>query len=57
MTQEMILAQAEEKVRLEVEMEIQRKIDSKELAGETIRRELLESEFCLFLLFFPPTSK
>jgi microfibrillar-associated protein 1 len=44
MTQEKAIAEAEEKVRLAEEMEIQRKIDSKELAGETIRRELLESE-------------
>ena len=42
MTQEKVAAEAEEKVRLEEEMEAQRKVDSKELAGETIRRELAE---------------
>ena len=43
MTQEKLAAQAEEAARIQEEQEIQRKIDSKELAGETIKRELAES--------------
>ncbi len=44
MTQEKAQAMAEEKIRLEEELRDQRKNDSKEIAGETIRRELAESE-------------
>jgi microfibrillar-associated protein 1 len=43
-TQATIAAEAEEAARLEEELQAQRKLDSKELAGETIRRELAESE-------------
>lgn len=43
MTQEKAQALAEEKIRIEEESRDQRKNDSKEIAGETIRRELLES--------------
>jgi microfibrillar-associated protein 1 len=42
-TQATIAAEAEEAARLEEELQAQRKLDSKELAGETIRRELAES--------------
>ena len=35
--------EAEEAARKEEELQAQRKLDSKELAGETIRRELVES--------------
>ncbi len=42
MTQEKVTAEAEEKIRLEEEMQMQRKMDSKEIAGATIRRELAE---------------
>ncbi len=42
MTQEKAAVEAEEKVRLEEELQAQRKMDSKEIAGETIRRELAE---------------
>jgi microfibrillar-associated protein 1 len=44
MTQEKAAAMAEEAIRKEEEMRETRKLDSKELAGETIRRELAESE-------------
>ncbi|ORX33934.1 splicing factor, Prp19-binding domain-domain-containing protein [Kockovaella imperatae] len=44
MTQEKAAAEAEEKLRMEEELQLQRKLDSKELAGETIRRELAERE-------------
>ena len=44
MTQEKLAVEAEEKIRLEEELQAQRKLDSKELAGETIRRELEERE-------------
>lgn len=44
MTQEKLAAQAEEATRIQEELEAQRKLDSKELAGETIKRELAESE-------------
>lgn len=44
MTQEKLQAEAEAKLKEQEEIEIQRKIDSKELAGETIRRELAERE-------------
>lgn len=44
MTQERLQAEAEAKLKEQEEIEIQRKIDSKELAGETIRRELAERE-------------
>ena len=44
MTQEKLAAEAEEKLRMDEEQQIQRKVDSKELAGETIRRELAERE-------------
>jgi len=43
-TQEKAAAEAEEKLRQDEEMQVQRKLDSKELAGETIRRELAESQ-------------
>jgi hypothetical protein len=43
-TQATIIAEAEEAARLEEELQAQRKADSKELAGETIRRELAESK-------------
>lgn len=43
MIQEKIAAEAEAKIQAEEEMQVQRKLDSKELAGETIRRELAES--------------
>lgn len=46
-TQATIAAEAEEAARLEEELQAQRKMDSKELAGETIRRELAESESML----------
>lgn len=36
--------EAEEALRKEEELQAQRKLDSKELAGETIRRELIESK-------------
>lgn len=36
--------EAEEKAQREEEDRVQRKLDSKDLAGETIRRELAESE-------------
>lgn len=42
MTQEKAAKLAEEKAAQEEELEAQRKLDSKELAGETIRRELAE---------------
>lgn len=42
-TQATIAAEAEEAARQEEELQAQRKLDSKELAGETIRRELAES--------------
>lgn len=45
MTQEKAAAEAEERIRQEDELREQRKNDSKEIAGETIRRELQESEF------------
>lgn len=45
MTQEKAAAQAEEAIRVQEELEAQRKLDSKELAGETIKRELAESGF------------
>ena len=45
MTQEKAAAQAEEAARIQEELEAQRKLDSKELAGETIKRELAESGF------------
>ena len=44
MTQEKAAAAAEAALREEEEMREQRKLDSKDLAGETIRRELAESE-------------
>lgn len=44
MTAEKAQALAEEKIRQEEELRDQRKNDSKEIAGETIRRELIESE-------------
>jgi microfibrillar-associated protein 1 len=44
MTQERLQAEAEAKLKEQEEIETQRKIDSKELAGETIRRELAERE-------------
>lgn len=47
MTQEKAQALAEEKIRQEEELRDQRKNDSKEIAGETIRRELAESEYLL----------
>lgn len=50
MTQEKATAEAEEKVRLEEELQAQRKVDSKEIAGETIRRELAEREASLHTL-------
>ena len=43
--------EAEEAARKEEELQAQRKLDSKELAGETIRRELAESKLQLILLF------
>ena len=43
MTQEKAAAEAEERIRQEEDMREQRKNDSKEIAGETIRRELQES--------------
>ncbi len=51
MTQEKAAAEAEEKIRQEEELQAQRKMDSKEIAGETIRRELAERKF-LFLLAY-----
>lgn len=44
MTAEKAAALAEEKLQQEEEMREQRKNDSKEIAGETIRRELAERE-------------
>ncbi|WVO16604.1 hypothetical protein L204_104283 [Cryptococcus depauperatus] len=44
MTAEKAAAEAEEARKKEEEMEAQRKLDSKELAGESIRRELAEKE-------------
>ncbi|KAK8847484.1 hypothetical protein IAR55_005342 [Kwoniella newhampshirensis] len=44
MTAERLAAEAEAAQKREEEMEAQRKLDSKELAGETIRRELAEKE-------------
>ncbi|RXK40951.1 hypothetical protein M231_01799 [Tremella mesenterica] len=44
MTQEKAAAMAEEAARKEEELREQRKLDSKDLAGETIRRELAEKE-------------
>jgi len=44
MTQEKAAAEAEARILAEEEMQTQRKIDSKDLAGETIRRELAERE-------------
>ncbi|WWD21575.1 hypothetical protein CI109_106061 [Kwoniella shandongensis] len=44
MTAEKLAAEAEAAQKREEEMEAQRKLDSKELAGETIRRELAEKE-------------
>lgn len=41
-TQEKLAAEAEARLKAEEEAEEQRKADSKVLAGETIRRELLE---------------
>jgi microfibrillar-associated protein 1 len=43
MTQEKAAQIAEEAAKREEEEREQRKVDSKELAGETIRRELAES--------------
>jgi microfibrillar-associated protein 1 len=43
MTQEKAAQMAEEAAKREEEEREQRKVDSKELAGETIRRELAES--------------
>lgn len=45
MTAEKAAALAEEKIKQEEEMREQRKNDSKEIAGETIRRELAEREY------------
>jgi microfibrillar-associated protein 1 len=42
MTQEKAAAEAEARLRAEEELLAQRKADSKDLAGETIRRELAE---------------
>lgn len=42
MTQEKAAAEAEARILAEEAMQTQRKIDSKDLAGETIRRELAE---------------
>lgn len=42
MTQEKAAAEAEARIQAEEENEAQRKADSKDLAGETIRRELAE---------------
>ena len=44
MTQEKLAAEVEAKLKQEEEMQAQRKLDSKELAGDTIRRELAERE-------------
>ena len=44
MTQEKAAAEAEARIKVEEELQAQRKIDSKDLAGETIRRELAERE-------------
>ena len=49
-TQEKLAAEAEARLKAEEEAEEQRKVDSKVLAGETIRRELLERA-CLGLCF------
>lgn len=49
MTQEKAAAEAEERERQEEELREQRKNDSKEIAGETIRRELQESASLLIL--------
>ena len=43
MTAAKLAEEAEEAARKEEELQAQRKLDSKELAGETIRRELAES--------------
>lgn len=43
MTQEKAAAEAEARLKAEEELQAQRKADSKDLAGETIRRELAES--------------
>lgn len=50
MTAEKAAAEAEEARKREEEAEEQRKLASKELAGESIRRELVES--ALFPLYF-----
>ena len=42
MTQEKAAAEEEARMQEEEETQVQRKLDSKELAGETIRRELAE---------------
>lgn len=47
MTQEKAAAEAEARIKAEEELQAQRKIDSKDLAGETIRRELAERKCCL----------
>lgn len=53
MTAEKAAAEAEEARKREEEAEEQRKLDSKELAGESIRRELAESAlFFSTSLFF-----
>lgn len=51
MTQEKAQAMAEERQRQEEELRDQRKNDSKEIAGETIRRELAESKSRCYLCF------
>ena len=53
MTQEKAAAEAEERIRQEEELQVQRKMDSKEIAGETIRRELAERD--LIILFSIPS--
>ena len=49
MTQEKAAAEAEERIRQEEELHVQRKMDSKEIAGETIRRELAERELIILV--------
>lgn len=57
MTAEKAAAEAEEARKREEEAEEQRKLASKELAGESIRRELVESTLVFsspsLFIFFP----
>lgn len=52
MTAAKLAEEAEEAARKEEELQAQRKLDSKELAGETIRRELAESTSYLLIPHF-----